>query len=131
MNEKVRGERSLSEVFQDILRNVQEIIRAEVRLARVEIREEAAKAVSSLVWVVAGVVTAIVGVTFALWAIVYAIGLVWPMWVASLIVAVVLGIAAAVMLTAGLARFKRISPTPERTIESMKENVAWVRQSTR
>ena len=84
-----------------------------------------------MVWVVAGVVTAAFAVAFALWAITYAIGLVWPMWAASLIVAVVLAIAAAVLLTAGMARFKRLSPTPERTLETMKENVAWVRQSIR
>lgn len=131
MNEKLRGERSFSEVFQDILRNVQEIIRSEVRLAKVEIQEEAAKAVSSMVWVVAGGVSAAFAIAFALWAIVYAIGLVWPMWLASLIVAVVLSIVATVLLKAGLARFTRISPTPERTIETMKENVAWARQSTR
>lgn len=131
MNERLRRDRSLADVFEDILKNVQEIIRAEVRLARVEIQEEAARAISSVVWVVAGVVTAAFAVAFVLWAITYAIGLVWPMWAASLIVAVLLAIAAAVLLRAGKARFKRVSPTPERTLETMKENVAWVRQSIR
>jgi hypothetical protein len=37
------GDRSLSDVLQDIIRNVQEIVRSEVRLAKTEIREEAAK----------------------------------------------------------------------------------------
>jgi uncharacterized membrane protein YqjE len=131
VNERLRRDRSLADVFEDILKNVQEIIRAEVRLARVEIQEEAARAISSAVWVVAGVVTAALAVAFVLWAITYAIGLVWPMWAASLIVAVLLAIAAAVLLTAGMARLKRVSPTPERTLETMKENVAWVRQSIR
>ena len=42
------GDRSLSDVLQDIIRNVQEIVRSEVRLAKTEIREEAAKARSSM-----------------------------------------------------------------------------------
>jgi uncharacterized membrane protein YqjE len=41
------GDRSLSDVLQDILRNVQEMVRSEVRLAKTEIREEAVKAKSS------------------------------------------------------------------------------------
>ena len=35
------GDRSVSDVLQDILRNVQEILRSEVRLAKAEIRQEA------------------------------------------------------------------------------------------
>ena len=37
-------DRSLSEVLQDIIRNLQDIVRSEVRLARKEIGEEADKA---------------------------------------------------------------------------------------
>ena len=33
-------ERSVSDVLQDILRNVQDMVRSEIRLAKVEIREE-------------------------------------------------------------------------------------------
>ena len=51
-------ERSVSDVFQDILRNLQEMVRSEIRLAKVEIRGEVKQAVSSAVWVAAGGVAA-------------------------------------------------------------------------
>ena len=123
-------ERSFAVVLQDIMKNVQEIIRAEVRLAKAEIREEASKAFSSMVWVMMGAVCAAFAVTFVLWTIVYALGLVWPLWAATLAVAVVLGIAGAVMLTSGINRMKHVNPTPERTVETIKENVAWVKQQS-
>lgn len=123
-------ERSFTVVLQDIMRNVQEIIRAEVRLAKAEIREEASKAFSSMVWVMVGAVCAAFALTFLLWTVVYAVGLVWPMWAATLVVAAVLGIAGAVMLSSGIRRMKDVSPTPERTVETMKENVAWVKQQS-
>jgi len=126
----VATERSFAVVLQDIMRNVQEIIRAEVRLAKAEIREEASKAFSSMVWVMVGAVCAAFAVTFVLWTIVYALGLVWPLWAATLAVAVVMGIAGAVMLTSGINRMKHVSPTPERTVETIKENVAWVKQQS-
>jgi hypothetical protein len=37
------GDRSLSDVFQDILRSVQEIVRSEVRLAKTEMGGEVGK----------------------------------------------------------------------------------------
>ena len=47
-------ERSVSDVFQDILRNLQEMVRSEICLAKVEIRGEVKQAVSSGVWIAAG-----------------------------------------------------------------------------
>jgi uncharacterized membrane protein YqjE len=126
----VATERPFTAVLQDILSNVQEIIRAEVRLAKVEIREEASKAFSSMVWVLVGAVCAAFAVTFLLWTIVYAVGLVWPMWAATLVVAAVLGMAGAVILSSGVRQMKHVSPTPERTVETIKENVAWVKQQS-
>ena len=43
------GDRSISVVLQDIVRNIQDIVRSEVRLAKTELREEVAKARSASV----------------------------------------------------------------------------------
>ncbi len=51
---RVAEERSVSDVLQDILRNLQEMVRSEIRLAKVEIRGEVKRAVSSGVWIAAG-----------------------------------------------------------------------------
>ena len=52
-------ERSVSDVLQDILRNLQDMVRSEIRLAKVEIREEGRRAVSSGIWIGAGAVAAV------------------------------------------------------------------------
>jgi uncharacterized membrane protein YqjE len=124
-------DRSISDVLQDILRNVQEIVRSEVRLAETEIREEAAKTKSSAVLLGAGAVTAIFAILFLLLMIVYMLGLVMPSWIAALIVGAALAVVASVMLTAGIRRFKQIHPTPERTVETIKENVEWAKQQAK
>jgi uncharacterized membrane protein YqjE len=125
------GDRSLSDVFQDIIRNVQEIVRSEVRLAKTEIREEAARAKSPTLLLGAGVVTAIFAMLFLLLMIVYALALVMPSWEAALIVGAVLAVVASVILTAAIGRFKQIHPIPERTVETIKENVEWAKQHTK
>jgi uncharacterized membrane protein YqjE len=123
--------RSIAGVLQDILTNVQTIIRAEVRLAKAEVRDEASKALSSAVWLFAGAVAAVCALTFALWTIVYALATVWPMWAAALAVALVLAVAAAVLITAGMKRLKRVNPVPRQTMDTIRENAEWVRQSIR
>jgi uncharacterized membrane protein YqjE len=125
------SDRSVSDVLQDIIGNIQEIVRSEVRLAKFELREEASRAKAAGVLLGAGGVTAGFAVLFLLVAAVYALSLVVPNWAAALIVAAVLGIAAAVILSAGMQRVRRVHPAPERTVETLKENVEWAKQQTK
>jgi len=111
-------DRSFSDILQSIVRNVQEIVRSEVRLAKIEIREEAVKAKSASLFLGTGAVIAIFAILFLLLTIIYALALVIPIWAAALIVA-------------GVRRFKQIHATPERTVESVKENLVWAKQHTK
>jgi uncharacterized membrane protein YqjE len=124
-------DRSVADLFEDIVRNVQEIVRAEVRLAKAEVREEASKALWAFAWLVAGAVAGLCAVVFMLWAVVYALALVWPMWMATLFVSAILAVMAAALLFSGKQRLARVHPTPERTLETMKENLEWAKQSTK
>lgn len=127
----MEASRSIADVLQDILGNVQTIVRAEVTLARTELLDDASRAVASLAWLVAGAACAMLATTFLLWTIAYALARVWPMWAATLAVAVVLAVGCGVLIRSGLRRFKRLDFKPEHTVDSMKENVAWIRQSPR
>jgi hypothetical protein len=123
--------RSLTEILQDTIRNVQEIVRLEVRLAKTEVREELAKAKASTVPLGAGAVTAIYAGFFLLLAAVYGLALVMPEWAAALIVGAALAGIAAVLLTVGRNRFRKIHATPERTVETIRENVEWAKQQVK
>jgi hypothetical protein len=127
----VNGERSVADVLQDILRNVQEIVRSEVRLAKVEIRDEARQAVSSGIWIAAGAVGALSAWMFLLWTVAYLLATRMSLWAATLVVAVVMACVAGVLIMGGIRRMKRIQPIPERTVESVKENLEWMKQPTK
>jgi hypothetical protein len=127
----VAGERSVAEVVQDILRNLQEIVRSEVRLAKTEIRADATQAVASGLWVTAGGVVAVSSWMLLLWTAVYALGAVVSLWVATLAVAILTGGIAALLTVVGIRKFKHLHPIPERTIETLKENVEWIKQPTK
>jgi uncharacterized membrane protein YqjE len=127
----VNGERSVSDVLQDILRNLQEMVRSEVRLAKVEIRDEVRRAVSSSIWIAAGVVGALSAWIFLLWTVAYSLATRMSMWAATLVVAVVMACIASVLVIGGIRRVRRIQPIPERTVESVKENLEWMKHPTK
>jgi uncharacterized membrane protein YqjE len=123
--------RSLADVLGDVLRNLQEIVRSEVRLAKTEIADEAARAKSSAVFFVAGAVTALFAALFLLLTIAFALTLIMPIWAAMLILGTTLAVVASVMLAAGARRSKQRRPMLERTVKSLKENVAWAQQPSK
>ena len=113
--------RSLGDVLQDIVANVQDIVRSELRLAAVEGRQELAKAANAGKIGGAGAVLALFALAFFLLAGVYALAIILPIWAASLIVAAVLAIAASILITAGKRRLKLVHSKPRKTIASIKE----------
>jgi len=121
---------SLGELVGDLTQDLSRLMRQELELAKAEIREEAAKAGKAAGMLgaagFAGYMTAVL-LSFALaFGLAYAVGLGW----ATLIVAVLWGIAGAVLYTAGRSRLKTVSPKPERTIETLKEDAEWARHPT-
>jgi len=127
----VAEERSVSDILQDILTHLQKIVRYEVRLAKAETREELSRALSSGLWIVAGVVVALSAWLFLLWTAAYALSTAMSAWAATLVVAIATAVAAAVLIVGGIHRAKRLQPTPERTVESVKETLGWLKQSTK
>jgi Putative Actinobacterial Holin-X, holin superfamily III len=125
------GDRSISDVLQDVLRNVQEILRSEFRLAKAEIRKEATQAASSALWVTVGAVVLLSGWMFLLWTAAYALAAVMPVWAATLVIAVAMAGAGGVLIATGIRRLTHVKPIPERTMESLKENLEWMKQPTK
>jgi phosphotransferase system glucose/maltose/N-acetylglucosamine-specific IIC component len=124
-------DRSFPDLFQDIIRNVQEIVRSEIRLAKAEMAESAATAKRAAVTLGAGVAIGLFAGGFLLLSVVYALALVVPVWAAALIVGGVLSLVASATITAAIKQFEIARPPLERTVETFKENVEWVRQHTK
>ena len=86
-----QGERSFSEVVESIVGNVQTIIRSEIHLAKTEVKEETAKAARASGILAAGGLLGLYAGGFLLLTIVRALENVTPPWLASLIVALIVG----------------------------------------
>jgi protein-S-isoprenylcysteine O-methyltransferase Ste14 len=121
-----------STLISGIVSDVQDLVRKEISLARTETVEEIQKAkTAAIAFVSAGAVLAIGGLLLIL-----ALGqgiadlLNWPVWAGYGILGVLLAIAGLVLMAAGRRKAKTIHPIPEKTVETVKENVAWLKDRT-
>jgi uncharacterized membrane protein YqjE len=120
-------QRSVPEVLQDIVGNLQDIIRSEFRLAKTELKEEAAKAVTPAATFGVGVVLAFYGIGFLLLASVYGLSTLMAGWLAALLVGAILAIIAIALMSSSGKKLKRLNPTPDKTMQSLEENVQWAK----
>jgi uncharacterized membrane protein YqjE len=121
-------QRTVSDVLQDIIGNVQQIIRSEFRLAKAELKEKADRASKPAVFVASGALITVYGLGFLFLAAVYGLAVVMPEWAAALIVGAVLSIIGVMVLSSGRAKLKAIDPTPDKTVQTLKENVQWAKE---
>jgi uncharacterized membrane protein YqjE len=123
--------RTMSEVLQDIVANIQEIVRSEFRLAKVEIHEETTKAVRSSIPLVMGILLLLYALGFILLAVVHALSLVVDAWLAALIVGFGVLVISMILVSVGRKRFKQVKVVPEKTVVTVKENVQWAKHQIR
>jgi hypothetical protein len=123
-------DRSIADVFEDVVRDLQELLRAEVRLAKAELRQEARTFGSSVSSLAIAGVAAFFFFQFLLFAAVYGLATAFPLWAASLIVAGVLALVSAVLGAYGMKRLRTVHPVPPRTVATIKEDVEWIRPSS-
>jgi uncharacterized membrane protein YqjE len=119
-----------TEVIQNIVGNVGDIVRSEVQLAKAEVKHEAMKAARGGAMVAAGALLALFGLGFVFWTIAAGLTAWMQVWAASLIVGVVLLAMAGALAMTGINRIRNARPKPEQTIESVKEDVQWIKSRT-
>jgi uncharacterized membrane protein YqjE len=120
-------QRSVPEVLQDIVGNLQEIIRSEFRLAKTELKEEASRAAKPVVTFGVGLVFAFYGIGFLLLASFYGLSTVMAGWLAALVVGAILAIVATALLSSSGKKLKSVNPIPNKTLQSLEENIQWAK----
>ncbi|WP_313404041.1 phage holin family protein [Aeromicrobium sp.] len=130
MSQTSSGEPSTGELISRLSTDLSTLVRDELRLATVEMSGKAKKAGMGAGMFGAAGVLALYGGGVLLAAIVAALDLAMPLWLAALIVAVVLFIAAGIAALMGKNKVSEVgSPMPEKTVESVKADVDAVKHA--
>ncbi len=126
-----RDERSLGELFAELSRESSTLVRQEIELAKTEITQKATAAGKDIAYMAVGVAVAYVGTIVLAFAIVYLLGEFLPLWVAALIVGGGVAAIGYFIAQSGLSKLKRTSLTPQRTIETLKEDKEWAKDQVK
>ena len=119
---------SLGTLVTQLSSQIPALIRSEIRLAQAEVTEKGKRAGIGIGMFSAAGLLAFFGVGFLLTTVTLLLALAMPAWVAALIVTAVLFAAAGVAALLGKKKVAEATPPkPERTIESVKEDIATVK----
>jgi len=109
-----------------IARDGLSLIQQEVELARQETLEKLTPAAQSTGLVVGGGLLAAIGSTYLADAIVRLLATFMPHWLASFLFGAGLTAGGIAMIQRGTSEFKSLSLIPEKTINSLREDKAWL-----
>jgi hypothetical protein len=127
----LQNQRSLPNVVDSMIGNLQEIVRSEIRLAKTEIKDEAMKMGRAVALLGAGLFLGLYALGFLLLAGVYALATAVSPWLAALIVGVVVLALCGMFVMMGKKALQRVHGKPVKTIRTIKENVQWAKQQTK
>jgi uncharacterized membrane protein YqjE len=127
-SQPIDPEQSLGELLGRVSRDFSQLVSTQVELAKVEIREEIAAAGRGAGILTGGAFCAYMAVILLSFAAAWGLSEIVPEGVAFLIVGAVYAVAAAVLLPKGKDRLSQIRPVPEKTAETVKEDVQWARE---
>jgi len=122
------NKRPVTRILEDILRHLGEIIRSEIRLVQTEIRQDFRDVKHAGTYLVAAGVAGMFALGFLLLAAVYGLSTIMPPWLAAITVGGVLGIVGVALMSRGLHMLKATNMTPDRTIQSLEDNLKWFKK---
>lgn len=127
-----RQERSLGELFSDLSREIGTLVRQEIALARNEIGQTTSKVGRDIGMLAVGGLVAYAGLLALLAAVIIILGTIGvPWWLSALIVGVVVAAIGYFMVRRGLDALKKENFAPQKTIDTLKEDVKWAKEQTR
>lgn len=123
-----RQERSIGALLGDLADDLRRLFRLEIELFKRELAEKAGRLSRGLIAVAAGGFLAFSAWLVLLAAAVLALSIVLRPWLAALIVGVVVLLVAAVLLILGKRWLDAQKLVPRRTLDTLREDGAWVKE---
>ena len=121
---------TVSDLISGLVNDAQQLVHREIDLAKREVAIEVDKVKQGAVALGIGAGLAMIGALLLGQMLVYLVqtltGL--SLWVSYLIVGAIFAIGGGLMLMQGINRMKDVDPVPRETIESVKEDIQWIKE---
>lgn len=129
VKQTIGDERSLGDLFTELANESSQLIRQEVALAQAEITQKVVKAGINVSYLVVGGSVAFVAFQAIVAALIIGLGtFIGNYWLSALIIGIIVAIAAYFMVSTAIETLKEMQITPQKTKETIKEDVKWVKE---
>ena len=128
---RARADRSITALLSDLASETVLLVRQELALFKAELQEKFGRIGQGATALGAGVFIALSGWGVLLAAAVLGLATVLPAWLAALIIAILALAIGVVLIFVGKSRFDVDSLMPRRTLRSLREDEAWLRERLR
>jgi hypothetical protein len=124
----IKDERSIGELFSELAGETSELIRQEVALAQAEMTQKATRIGKNVGFLAVGGFIANAALLAIVAALIIGLANFISLWLSALIVGILVGIAAAVLISTGLKNLKNTDLKPKETVETLKEDAKWLKE---
>ncbi len=120
-------ERSLGDLFTELAAETGTLVRQEVALAQAEMTAKATRVGKNIGFLAVGGAVGYAALLAIVAGVILAFSYFMPAWIAAMLVGLIIGVAAYFMISAALEELKRTNLTPEKSVESIKEDAQWLK----
>jgi hypothetical protein len=126
-----RQDRSIGELFGDLVRETGDLVRQEVQLAKAEMSQKVSDTGKNIGFLAVGGAIAYAGLLALGAALIIGLAqLGLPWWLSALLVGLVVAGIGYFLVQKGLNAIKQQGLAPEKTIQTLKEDVEWAKEQT-
>jgi len=118
----------LGDLFSDLASDMSNLVRQEVALARVEMAQKAKRVGKNVGYLVVGGAVGYAALLAVLAAVIMLLDRVMPAWGAALLVGVLVAGISWLLIGKAMTALQNTELTPRETVETLKEDAAWMKQ---
>jgi uncharacterized membrane protein YqjE len=124
-------QRSIAQLLKDLSEQASRLVRQEIELAKTEVTEKGKQASVGAAAVAAAALAGLLALGALTAFLILAFDEVMPSWTAALLVTLIWALLAVGLALFGRERLRDVgNPVPEKTIESVKEDIEWLKHPT-
>jgi uncharacterized RDD family membrane protein YckC len=125
---RARPERPFRALVDSLVEDLRRLVRLEIALFKREMAVAARRLGTGLVAVAIGAVLALTGWLAVFAAAIIALAIVWPPWLATLVLGALALVIAGLLLYFGIRRMQAQSLTPQHTLNTLREDGTWIKE---
>jgi Putative Actinobacterial Holin-X, holin superfamily III len=131
MNEVTKSAPSVGDLLTSLVEKTGTLVRQEIHLASTEMGHKAKTAASNMGTIGVGGALAHAGVLSIMFALMLALGSFVPMWASALAIGLLAVGTGYALVRSGLSALRGLDPVPQRTLQTLNQDKAWMKEQFR